>query len=228
MQQAFHTAIHKYVVNGQERWANSSDPEIPAALTLVVAGVNSLNNFPKEADASFFGSIQTVGCRREKCTRVNPQFTFAGGCNNTSTTTGTNCFAVGPADFATIYNVQPLLSAGINGSGQTIAIVSDSDIQVSRMSLRFRSIFGLPAITGLQARILTTGFNVNPVAFEFNNSANSDEEEAILDVEWSGAIAQNATIDLVVSPSTNTTFGGDTSAQCLYHKPTIWRQSLRS
>jgi Pro-kumamolisin, activation domain len=29
---ALHTQIHKYLVNGEEHWANASDPQIPAAL----------------------------------------------------------------------------------------------------------------------------------------------------------------------------------------------------
>src|SRR5215468_10893023 len=44
----FHTAIHKYVVKGEEHWANSSDLQLPAALAPVVAGVNTLHNFHKK------------------------------------------------------------------------------------------------------------------------------------------------------------------------------------
>ena len=36
VQNAFHAAIHKFVVNGEEHWANANDPEIPAALGQVV------------------------------------------------------------------------------------------------------------------------------------------------------------------------------------------------
>jgi len=32
VQQAFGTAIHQYMLNGQQHWANASDPQIPAAL----------------------------------------------------------------------------------------------------------------------------------------------------------------------------------------------------
>jgi subtilase family serine protease len=113
----------------------------------------------------------------------------------------TDCFGVGPADFGTIYNVSPLWNAGIDGTGQTIAIVTDSNIAIEDAQ-EFRAIFGLPA--------------KDPVV-TLNGSdpgllANGDEVEAILDVEWSGAIARNANINLVVSASTNSTFGGDLSA----------------
>src|SRR5277367_1657539 len=42
---AFHTAIHKYEVNGKDHWANNADPQIPTALASVVVGVKSLHNF---------------------------------------------------------------------------------------------------------------------------------------------------------------------------------------
>jgi subtilase family serine protease len=45
VKEAFHTSIHKYVVNGEDHVANASDPEIPVALAPVVAGVLSLHDF---------------------------------------------------------------------------------------------------------------------------------------------------------------------------------------
>ena len=55
---------------------------------------------------------------------------------------------VGPYDFATIYNVLPLWTAGtpINGAGQTIAVAGTSDINLSDVT-SFRATFGLPAYT---------------------------------------------------------------------------------
>jgi hypothetical protein len=46
---AFHTEIHQFKVNGEARQANMSDPQIPAALTSVVAGIVSLHNFPRKS-----------------------------------------------------------------------------------------------------------------------------------------------------------------------------------
>src|SRR4029077_16094642 len=45
LEASLHTAIHKYFVNGETHWANASDPQIPAALSLVISGVHSLHNF---------------------------------------------------------------------------------------------------------------------------------------------------------------------------------------
>ena len=195
VQQAFHTAIHQYVLaNGEQHWANASDPQIPAALLPVVAGVHSLNNFRRKRMSHDLGAFRRSA--DGKITPVNPQFTFAGGCNGT----GTNCYAVGPADFAKIYNVP----TSVTGSGETIAIVSDSDINASDVSA-FRSIFALPAVNFQQ---IETGTDPGIIRCPSGN-----ECEAVLDVEWAGAVATGANIDLVVSPSTSATFGGDTSAQ---------------
>src|ERR1700693_2976794 len=44
---AFHTEIHRFLVNGEEHWANATDPQIPTALASVVAGVATLDTFYK-------------------------------------------------------------------------------------------------------------------------------------------------------------------------------------
>ena len=110
VQSAFHTAIHKYSVNAQEHWANSSDPSIPAALTPAVAGVASLNNFPKRAAHRLAGTFAR-DMATKKLKAVTPQFTFLAGCSGS----GTECYGLAPYDFATIYNVLPLWNAGITG-----------------------------------------------------------------------------------------------------------------
>src|SRR5580658_7359810 len=52
VQEAFHTAIHKYSVPNaagalEDHWANSADPSIPTALAPVIAGIDTLHNFIK-------------------------------------------------------------------------------------------------------------------------------------------------------------------------------------
>ena len=58
VQAAFHTAIHSYVINGKQHWANASDPSIPQALTPAVAGVASLHNFPKHRMSHIVGNFR--------------------------------------------------------------------------------------------------------------------------------------------------------------------------
>src|SRR5262249_19371807 len=98
-----------------------------------------------------------------------------------------------------IYDINPLLNT-INGAGQTIAIVARSSFLLIDVST-FRQTFGLaPNNTTL----VFNGHDPGPVP--------GDDIEAILDAEWSGAVAPAANIDVVVSSSTLTSDGVDLSA----------------
>ena len=191
VQQAFHTSIHSYLVNGEQHWANASDPQIPAALAPVVAGPMSLNNFFPKAQNQF-GGVFSKAKTSPKLTPVTPQLTFSCMSNT--------CYGVVPYDFATIYNVLPLWNAGVDGTGQTIAIVGQTNINIQDVR-DFRSLFGLPA------------HDPNIILNGPDPGINSDEGEADIDVQWSGAVAKGATIDLVVSEGTETTAGIDLSAE---------------
>ena len=193
---AFHTQIHKYVVDGEEHWANVSEPQIPVALAPIIGGIDSLNNFPRSPMHHFVGTFSRSKATGE-VTPLAPLFTYP-GCGPSPI----SCFAVGPYDFATIYNVLPLWNAGIDGTGQTVAIVARTNISIQDVR-DFRNLFGLPA---KDPRIIVNGPDPGITSVD-------EEREADLDVQWSGAVAKNATIDLVVSASTNSTDGSDLSAQ---------------
>src|SRR5437588_3834020 len=142
VEEALHTSIHKYAVNGKEHWANASDPQIPSALAPIVAGVQALNNFPVIPYSHIAGVVS-----REKSsgqlTSPKPLFTLpSSGCG----VQPNDCFGVGPYDFATIYNVAPAWNAtpAIDGTGQTIAIVGETDINPQDVT-DFRNFFGLSA-----------------------------------------------------------------------------------
>ena len=52
-----------------------------------------------------------------------------------------------PADLATIYNLNPLFSAGYSGQGQTIAVIEDTNVFSTSDWTTFRSKFGLSSYT---------------------------------------------------------------------------------
>jgi Pro-kumamolisin, activation domain/Bacterial Ig-like domain (group 3) len=194
VQSAFATNIHSYQVNGQTYIANANDPQIPAALAPVVAGIVSLNNFPRQPHVRLAGQARKIIGKPG----LQPLFTFP----NSS---GGNFYGVGPADFAKIYNSVPLLSATtpVDGTGQTIAVVGETNINVADVQA-FRQIFGL-SNNFSSSNIILNG--------EDPGITSTDEEtEADLDVQWSGAVAPGATIDFVVSESTAATQGIDLSA----------------
>ena len=184
VERAFHTRMDDFQVNGVVRHANATDPSIPRALSGLVAGVVSLNSFPLKALHTPPRLVSGQG--------IQPSFTY-----------GSSHF-LAPADFATIYNANPLYGTGINGTGVTIAIVGRTHPSTALTDWNgFRSSFGLP---------------YNPPTIIVNgpdpgDQGSSEDGEAALDVEWSGAVASGASIDFVTSASTSATDGVDLSAQ---------------
>ena len=191
VQEAFHTTIHKYMVNGEQHWANASDPSIPSALMPAVAGVASLNNFQKKAMNRFVG---TYSEKTRQLVKAEPSYTF--GCGS-----GSECYGIVPYDFATIYDELPLWTSGIDGTGQTIAIVGRTNINPNDPTT-FWQLFGL-TVPANKLQITLNGSDPG---------INGDEGEADIDIQWSGAVAPQATINFVTSASTETTDGVDLSA----------------
>jgi subtilase family serine protease len=128
VRETFHTGINKYVVNGRAHWANANDPEIPASLAPVVAGVHSLHNF--------YAQPQLVMSREKVRATVvagrPPQVTFSNGVHG-----------LAPADYAVIYNATPAFLNGINGQGQAVAVVARSNLFSGGQDVfDFRNAFG--------------------------------------------------------------------------------------
>src|SRR5712672_456639 len=174
VRKAFGTEIRNFNVKGEDHFANVSDPQIPAALAPVVRGIAALHNFQPKPQVHSLGTFQ----RNAKTGEVKPAFTF--------TDVNGTFYAMGPADFATIYNIP----AGATGAGQSIAIVGQSNINLQDVT-DFRAIFGLPAYAPGQLNVILNGPDPGLVS--------GDEGESDLDVEWAGAIAPAATINFVVT-----------------------------
>jgi subtilase family serine protease len=161
----FRTQIHQYEVNGKLQYANATEPAVPAALATIVGGVR-LHNFKPRAHSA--------------ARKLKPNFT--------SDQSGNHFLA--PEDFATIYNLQGLYTAGIDGTGEKIAVMGQTDIVMSNVT-RFRSLSGLPALT---PTVILNGPDPGVIS--------GDDVEAYLDIEWAGAVARNAQIIYVNSGGT--------------------------
>ena len=175
VERAFHTQIHRYFIDGEVRQANAWAPAIPRGLSDLVAGVVSLHNFP----------------RKPMNTGIQPAYTGSSGTH-----------AISPGDFAIIYNVNSLYSAGFDGTGRTIGIVARTHPATSNWTT-FRSTMGLSSTI---ATVIVNGTDPGDIG------ANEDGE-ADLDCEWSGGVAKGASVKFVVSKSTSSTDGVDLSAQ---------------
>src|SRR5271165_6227114 len=159
---AFHTEIHLYKVNGETHYANATNPSVPAAMSKVVAAIRGLHDF-----------------RMKPKVHERPAYT--------SSSNGNHYLA--PDDFATIFNLTPLYNSGINGSGQTIVIVGQSQIDTSHLST-FTSYFGMNTVSLTTVQVPNkqkAGYSV------------IDAQESDLDLEWSAAVARQANLIFVFS-----------------------------
>jgi trimeric autotransporter adhesin len=186
LRNAFHTQIHKYSINGETHFANANDPQIPAALAPAISGFASLNNFHPKSYLEKLGKASM-----SPATHQLSQWTWSNGSSNE--------YILAPGDFAVQYDVQPLYNSNVNGTGQTIAIINDSNINIDLVN-QFRSLFNLPLNP---PQVIIDGNDPGVDGINNPDGPNGDSIEAYLDVEWSGAVAPNATIDLVVAGDTS-------------------------
>ena len=188
---AFHTQIHRYMVNGQLHYDNANNPSIPAALAPVVGGFVTLNNFQVKSYAKSLGEASYNPATGQ----AKPSWTIGSG---TFSYQNYN-FVLSPADYAIQYDLEPLYKAGINGSGQSIAIVNESNININLVN-QFRTLFGLPANP---PQIIIDGNDPGIDGANNPDGPNGASVEAYLDVEWAGAVAPDATVYLVIAADTS-------------------------
>jgi hypothetical protein len=185
LRQAFHTEIHRYEVNGAAHYANASELEIPLALAGLIRGVAPLNDFSAQPQLEIVGE----GTLARGPRAAAPQWTTP----NQYGTSNPYEFIVAPEDFETQYDLAPLYQAGVNGSGETIGIVNESNIDLSLVE-DFQKLFG-------------TGGQTPQVIVDGDDPGNLQgvDVEAYLDVEVSGAVAPKATVDLYIASAGNLT-----------------------
>jgi pseudomonalisin len=196
---AFGTQMLYYEVNGEQRIANANDPQIPAAFAGVIQSINGLHTLNNR---SYHGTGKAS--KREG---PSPQATFCNpACSN----------FIFPADFATIYDLNGL---SVDGTGQNIGIIGRSRVYGPDIQ-NFQNLSGLTVNPSTPTVIIPpSGVDPGP-ADGTTDPAPGDQVEATLDVMRSSSIAPGATIDLIVSASTQTEDGIDIAAQyAVDHSP---------
>jgi hypothetical protein len=169
VEQAFHTEIHRYTRDGEQHFSNSTEISIPSALAPVISGVTSLNDFkPRPAHV-----VVRRGDLGTEDQQPGPFFSDSRG------------HSLSPADFSVIYKTQSLLGQNFDGTGTKIGVLSLSNINPSDVQ-NFRNIF-FPGRPVNVPALFTPGGDPG-------RTGDIVEEEADLDLEWSGAAAPGATI----------------------------------
>ena len=168
---AFSTQMHTYQVtvrgNVEKHFAPSTELSIPSALAGVIESVGNLNDIKPRAHVL---SSRAAAVNRPQFTKGTSKAVF---------------FA--PPDVVTQYDVSKVYNAGYTGTGQTIAIVGQSAIELSDIEA-FQHAAGLTVKDPTLVLMPGTGTST---------PYQGDESESDLDLEWSGAIAKGAEIKFV-------------------------------
>ena len=172
-QAAFATSIHSLSVNGETHFANITNAQVPSAFASVVAGITGLHDFRLKP--------------RVRASVVKPEYTSSVSLSH----------YLAPGDIYAMYDMEPLLTAGTNGTGVTIAVTGQVQILLPDVTA-FRSASGLsanlPTPTPANGGALATN-NCSASTSSNCPSPNLDDlGESSLDVEWSGAMAPSATV----------------------------------
>ena len=171
-------------------YANLTDPLIPSQFDDRIESIQGLDNFEhsmalsnrRTRSASPSSDVAEMQLAEWIDPDLSPSVSLplSGDASAPDTiVSGSKAFA--PADLRTFYDETPLLNDGIDGAGgDCIAVVGDSDYLDAAVS-KFDTQFGLPASS--ITRVIVDGSK---------RGITADESEALLDLEWSHAVAPGA------------------------------------
>ncbi len=188
LERAFGVTLHSYEVVGHGNvtgygfHAPSSHATIPAEIAPSVAAVVGLDSRPS------FRPLLTSAPPKVGAPRLK----------SPATATGNPFGSLTVADFANLYDVQPLYGLGVSGSGRTIGIMTFASFTPSD-AYAYWSAVGL---TVHKHRIGIVNVDGGPGA----PSDDSGSIETTLDVEQSGGVAPGANIIVYQAPNTNQGF----------------------
>lgn len=191
---AFDTELHWYeTADRKKRMAPARDPRIPAALADAVEGVLGLSEVRFEP-LGRIGRLDSLPANDARPALTN--------CRD-----GECAYFVTPGDFAKIYNLDGPKTQGLDGRGQTIAVlgrarVHNGDIQAfgERMAVTMKTPKVIIADGGVDpGPAATTCGTAGSPSCDDPNELLGDQGEATLDVTRAGSVAPGADIKLVIS-----------------------------
>jgi kumamolisin len=192
LERVFQTSVHQFErpagAKGQAFTfrAAASKPVVPAAIASVVQGVVGFSTQP-----TFHNNIQRApetlnGTPVQRLTTGQPGDLSAKFGNLTV------------LDFDSVYDVNPLIEKGVNGTGRTIGIVTLASFTTTDVFFYWNSL-GLKVNPNRISIVSVDGGSGPP-----SDAAGSDE--TTLDVAQSGGIAPGAKIVVYEAPNTNQAF----------------------
>jgi hypothetical protein len=204
VEKAFHTTIHNIQnAPGDVRYAATVEASLPEAIAPAVTGFVALSNLPsvKPLMQPKTASLASMVSKGNAPAGVRPD----------DTVTVDSEYNEGAQDFYTIYNVNPLLTAGINGHDVTVAVIEETDLKAYSDLTTFRAAYNV--IPNTPNYFVDHGYG--SITCTDPGITSADEEgEAVLDAEWASTVAPSATL-LYMSCKTTTTAGIFLSAEAI-------------
>ncbi|MEO7028197.1 MAG: protease pro-enzyme activation domain-containing protein [Acidobacteriaceae bacterium] len=178
VENAFSTKLHNFTHENAARYAPTMEPAVPVALAGLIQTVAGLSEHVAHIQSHALIANESVSAEIA-ANGLQPLFTTASGSHFLS-----------PGDFNTIYDIDPTLNAGINGSGTANRVVNLIDSRIAPADITgFNSVFGLAVAQPNQ--ILLPG-SADP------GISSASEGEATLDVQRILGTAPGAGVDLLV------------------------------
>jgi len=204
---AFRTSFAYFPLNGEERRSAVNEPYIPTALGPVVASIYGLTDVPFYPHSVRSGPVQLPSAG--SATTSQPQYTSSTGAHYMT-----------PGDFAIVYDVNSVYSAGNKGGGNvttngtskanSVAIIGQSRVAATDIS-EFAALTGIGSSYTLNTVIpgaSVNGADPGPVCTIANAatcSTGDDQGEQTLDVDRVLGTAPGAVIDLIANSASTST-----------------------
>lgn len=181
----FGTAIHNFSLLGTAYQAPSGKAAIPAAIASVATAVTGLS---------------TQSQLRKHTATIPNTGVLAGDVLPTVTSQGSVPGQYTVADLAAKYNINPLYSKGVIGTGRTIGIATLAGYLQSD-AYTYWNALGLPINSNRITDVLVDGG-----ALPADGPGSEGSGETTLDVEQSGGVAPGANMRVYIAPNTNSGF----------------------
>ncbi|HLX22452.1 MAG TPA: S53 family peptidase [Usitatibacter sp.] len=195
---AFGSSMHVYQVEGEKRLSIASAPLVPAPLSDIIRSVHGLETLHEKVyphrGPVHFSAAPAMRPKETSCS-------------------GSNCaHFVWPSDFGAIYDLNPAYQQGLNGAGQTIALVGRSSINVADIEI-FQQRAG-QQVKDPVIIVPPDGIDPGPPVSTYGDDAvSADQQEAMIDVSRATTVAPGATINLVISKNSSTQSGVTIAAE---------------
>jgi subtilase family serine protease len=159
-------------------YSNTTDPAVPADLAPLVESIHGLDNLLHSKPM-----VHRVSRRDSSASSPSSVVNNAGP-------------AFGPPDIYTFYDETPLSNLNIDGSGSgCIAVIEDSNIDQPAADA-FNTQFSLPALSPANFKVVLVD-GTDP-------GRNTDEDETMVDVSYSHAVAPGSGIRIYLGDPNNT------------------------